>query len=79
MTATEELIDKFSKLTDGEKLAFMKSVLPSFFGIVAKNPEKMMSEIMPMCRQMMKSCNMDMQGMMRMMGMRGGPMGASKQ
>lgn len=68
---TEELKDKFSKLTDGEKIAFMKSIMPSFCEVFSKNPEKMMGEMMPMCQEMMKSCNMDMQSMMKMMGMMG--------
>jgi len=46
-------------------------VMPSFCEIFSKNPEKMMAEMMPLCRDMMKSCNMDMQGMMKMMGMMG--------
>ena len=74
MTTTDELKDKFSRLTDEEKLAFMRSVMPSFWEIFSKNPEKMMAEMMPLCRDMMKSCNMDMQGMMKMMGMMGGAM-----
>lgn len=64
----QELGDKFNKLTDEEKIAFMKSVMPSFCEIFSKNPEKMMAEMMPLCRDMMKVCNMDMQGMMKMMG-----------
>ena len=68
MTATDELKEKFSRLTDEEKIAFMKSVMPSFCEIFTKNPQKMMAEMMPLCGGMMKSCNMDMQGMMKMMG-----------
>ncbi len=71
MTMADELKDKFNKLTDEEKIAFMKSVMPSFCEIFSKNPQKMMTEMMPLCREMMKSCNMDMQGMMKMMGMMG--------
>ena len=78
MTTTEELEAGFNRLTDEEKVAFMKSVMPSFCEIFSKNPEKMMSEMMPFCRDMMKSCNMDMQGMMKMMGMMGGGLGANK-
>ena len=81
MTTTDELKDKFSRLTDEEKLAFMKSVLPSFCATFARNPEKMIPEMMPICRDMMKSCHMDMQGMMKMMsmmGMMGGAMGTNK-
>ena len=59
-------------LTDEEKVNFMKSVMPSFCEIFSKNPEKMMTEMLPLCRElMMKTCNMDMQGMMKMMGMKG--------
>ncbi len=71
MAAIEELKDGFNRLTDEDKIAFMKSVMPSFCQIFAGDPQKMMSEMMPFCRDMMKSCNMDMQGMMKMMGMMG--------
>lgn len=74
----EELWDKFNSLSDEQKIAFMKSIMPSFCGIFSKNPEKMMAEMMPLCRDMMKSCNMDMRGMMKMMGMMGGPVGSRK-
>jgi hypothetical protein len=71
MTQADELKDQFNKLTDEEKIAFVKSVMPSFCEIFSKNPQKMMTEMMPLCGEMMKSCNMDMQGMMKMMGMMG--------
>jgi hypothetical protein len=38
----------------------------------------MMGEMMPMCQEMMKSCNMDMQGMIKKMGMMGGAMRKEK-
>jgi hypothetical protein len=38
----------------------------------------MMAEMMPLCRDMMKSCNMDMQGIMKTMGMMDGLMGSKK-
>lgn len=63
MATAKELKEEFDKLTDEEKTVFMKSVMPSFCQGFGKNPEKMM----PFCRDMMKSFNMDMQGMMRMM------------
>jgi hypothetical protein len=78
LTATDELKDRFEKLTDEEKVAFTKSVMPSFWEIFRKNPQKMMSEMMPFCMDMMKSCNMNMPDMMKMMGMMGGGMGADK-
>jgi hypothetical protein len=78
MTTTDELKDRFSRLTDEEKVDFMKSVMPTFCETFARDPEKMMSEMMPLCREMMKSAPMDMQAMMKMMGMMGGSMGANK-
>jgi hypothetical protein len=78
MSAREDLKETFSKLIDEEKLGFMKSVMPSSCPIFGRIAEKMMSEMMPMCRDMMQSCNMDMQGMMKMMGMMGVPMASNK-
>jgi hypothetical protein len=67
----EDLKHKFDNLGDEEKIEFMKLIMPSFRDIFMKNPEKMMAEMMPFCGTMMKSCGMDMQGMMKMMGMMG--------
>ena len=75
---TEELKEKFNRLTDEEKVAFMKSIMPSFCEIFSKNPEKMMGEMMPMCQEMMKSRNMGMHGMMKTTGMMGGAMRKEK-
>lgn len=63
----EDLKHKFDNLDDEEKIEFMKLIMPSFREIFRKNPEKMM----PFCGDMMNSCVMDMQGMMKMMGMMG--------
>jgi hypothetical protein len=70
-TMIEDLKHKFDTLADEEKIEFMKLIMPSFREIFRKNPEKMMAEMMPFCRDMMKSCGMDMQGMMKVMGMMG--------
>jgi hypothetical protein len=67
----EDLKHKFDKLGDEEKIEFMKVIMPSFKEIFRKNPEKMMAEMMPFCGGMMKSYGMDMQGMMKMIGMMG--------
>ena len=67
----EDLKDKFDSLGDEEKIEFMKLIMPSFRDIFMKNPEKMMAEMMPFCSEMMKSSGMDMQSMMKMMGMMG--------
>jgi hypothetical protein len=74
----EELRDKFNSLSDEEKVTFMKSIMPSFCKIFSKNPERMMAEMMPLWSDMVKSCNMDMQGMMKMMGTMGGPFPSKK-
>jgi hypothetical protein len=63
MTAVDELKEKFSSLTNEEKMIFMKSIMPSFCETFSKNPQNMML----FCQEMMKSCAMDMQGMMKMM------------
>ncbi len=67
----EDLKNMFDNLSDEEKIEFMKLIMPSFREIFMKNPGKMMSEMMPFCGEMMKSCGMDMQRMMNMMGMKG--------
>lgn len=68
----DELKAEFSRLSDQEKMAFMKSIAPSLCAVFNRNPETMMGGMMSMCRDMMKSCNMDMQGMTKMMDMTGG-------
>jgi hypothetical protein len=64
----EELIKRFNALADEEQLRFFKAILPSLKEIFSKNPEVMMKEIMPICRDMMSGCGMDMNEMMRKMG-----------
>ena len=65
--ALEELLKQFKALSDEEKLAFMKEGMPSMADIFAKDPQKMMSEMMPFCMNMMKSKGMDMDRMRSMM------------
>ncbi len=67
----EDLKRKFDNLGDEEKIEFMKLIMPSFREIFMKNSEKMMAEMIPFCGEMMKSCGMDMQTMMKRMGMMG--------
>ena len=74
----QELTDKFNRLTDEEKVTFMNSIMPSFCEVFSKNPQKRMTEMMPLCKDMMSRCGMDMQGMMKMMGMMGA-MGKGRQ
>ncbi len=67
----EELQDKFDGLSDEEKIVFLKSIMPSLCELFSKNHGEMMKEVMPLCMDIMKSCNMDMQGIMKMMSMMG--------
>ena len=63
----DELLKQFKALSDEEKLAFMREAMPSMADIFANDPQKMMSEMMPFCMNMMKSKGMDMDRMRSMM------------
>ena len=64
----EKLIKSFNALPDEEKLRFIKAVMPSMKEILCRDPQVMMQEIMPICREMMSGHGMDMNEMMKMMG-----------
>ncbi len=68
MTTVDELKDRFYSLTDEDKMAFMKAIMPSFCESFRRKPESMML----FCGDMMKSFGMDMPAMMRMMSMMSG-------
>lgn len=63
MTTTEELKERFESLSNEDKLLFMRSIMPSFCEAFRKSPQNMMQ----FCQEMMKSCGMDMQSMMKNM------------
>lgn len=63
----EELLKQFKALSNEEKLAFMKEAMPSMAEIFSSDPQKMMSEMMPFCMNMMKLKGMDMDRMRSMM------------
>ena len=63
----ENLLNQFKALSKEEKLAFMKEAMPYMAEIFAKEPQKMMAEMMPFCMNMMKSKGMDMDRMRAMM------------
>lgn len=68
----EKLLEQFKSLTEDEKVSFMKEAMPHMAEIFGKNPQKMMTEMMPACMAMMKSKGMDMDRMSSMMkGMMG--------
>lgn len=63
----EELKNKFDALSKDEKLDFIKEIMPEFCKIFSENPQAMMKDMMPYCKDMMKDCNMDMSMMMMSM------------
>jgi len=63
----QNLLNQFKALTEDEKLAFMKEAMPYMAEISANDPQKMMSEMMSVCMNMMKSKGMDMDKMRAMM------------
>ena len=68
----QNLLNQFKALTDDEKLAFMKEAMPYMAEIFGNEPQKMMTQMMPFCMNMMKSKGMDMDKMRAMMkGMMG--------
>lgn len=67
MEKIEKLVNDFKALSNDEKLAFMKEAMPAMAEIFASDPQKMMSEMMPFCMNMMKSGGMNMEMMRNMM------------
>lgn len=63
----EKMMAEFDKLTDEEKIDFFKVSMPSICRIFKQNPQKVMGEMMPYCKEVMKDCNMDISQMMSMM------------
>lgn len=66
MTVTE-MAAIFHTLSPEDKLSFFKAIMPALCEIFKNDPQKMMSEMMPLCREMMQSCGMDMDKMRQMM------------
>ncbi|MBI5593722.1 MAG: hypothetical protein HY881_24990 [Deltaproteobacteria bacterium] len=62
----QNLLKKFNALTDDEKLAFMKEAMAAMAKIFQNDPQKMMTEMIPVCMNVMKSkgTNMDMMRVM---------------
>jgi hypothetical protein len=66
-TNLEKLVNDFKALSNEERLAFIKKAMPLMAEIFGNDPQKMMSEMMPFCMNMMKSNGMDMDKMRAMM------------
>lgn len=67
MRKPEELVNEFKKMNEEEKLDFMKNAMPDFCNLFMQNQEKVMQELMPVCRQWMQENNVDMSQMMEKM------------
>lgn len=63
----EELTAAFDELTPSDKFAFFKTVMPALCEALREDPQRMMAEMMPLCREMMQGCGIDPQTMMSMM------------
>lgn len=66
---TEELKNSFDNLSAEDKIAFLKTIMPDICALFSEDSQRMMAEMMPLCRQMMEGCGVDMQQMMSMMQM----------
>jgi hypothetical protein len=66
---TEDLKNSFDNLSAEDKIAFLKTIMPDICALFREEPRRMMAEMMPLCRQMMEGCDVDMQQMMSMMQM----------
>lgn len=63
----QDLLTQFKSLSDDEKLAFMKEAMAIMADIFQRDPQKLMSEMMPVCMNVMKSKGMNMEKMMQTM------------
>lgn len=63
----EELKAKFDTVNKEQKIGFMKLIIPEMCKLFGEKPEQIINEIMPLCQDMMKDCNIDMSQMMTMM------------
>lgn len=66
---TEDLKNSFDSLSADDKITFLQTIMPSVCDLFREDPQRMMAEMMPLCRQMMEGCDVDMQQMMAMMQM----------
>jgi hypothetical protein len=76
MEKINKMISDFKALNNEEKVKFMKEAMPSMAEGFGSEPQKMMSQIMPICMNIMKSKGFEMNKMQTMMqGMMKGMMG----
>ncbi len=65
----EELVNKFNQLTDDEKIEFFKTILPTTFETFKGNPQKLMSEILPLVMVEFKKSGIDLNQLLAMAAM----------
>lgn len=63
----EELMSAFERFSEAEQKEVFKRIMPRVCEIFKSNPQQMMAEMMPVCRELMQSCGMDPAQMMNMM------------
>jgi hypothetical protein len=63
----DELVSAFQQLPEDEQLALFKRIMPTVCELFQSDPQRMMAEMMPLCREMMQGCGIDPQAMMSMM------------
>jgi hypothetical protein len=63
----KELANAFHQLSAAERQEFFKQVMPAMCEAFRNDPKLMMTEMMPLCREMMQNCGMDVQMMMSIM------------
>lgn len=63
----DELEKAFEKMSEAEKKEAFKRIMPRMCETFKSDPQQMMTEMMPVCREMMQNCGMDPQQMMNMM------------
>ncbi len=61
-----DLVNAFEKLSEAEQRDVFKRVMPALYAQFSKDPQQMMSEMMPLCREMMQGCGVDPQQVMGM-------------
>jgi len=65
----ENLLNQFKALSNEEKVAFIKEAMPHMAEIFKGDPQKMMSEMMPVCMNMMSQMMPFCMNMMKSKGM----------
>lgn len=55
MNNMERVVNKFSKLSDQQKLMIIKSLMPEMVAMIAANPQKIIDELHPIIKKEMEN------------------------